>query len=53
MGVCGCVQGRKNTRQKAIMHCTCRLLSGSIFITGPMVLRGREMSMLWLGISGV
>lgn len=32
---------------------TCRLLSGSIFMTGPMVLRGKETSMLWFGISGV
>lgn len=32
---------------------TWRLLRGSIFITGPMVLRGKEISILWLGISGV
>lgn len=32
---------------------TCRLLSGSIFITGPMVLSGRLTSMLWLGLRGV
>lgn len=32
---------------------TCRLLRGSIFMTGPMVLRGSEMSILWLGIRGV
>lgn len=33
--------------------CTCRLFSGSIFMTGPMVLIGKETSILWLGISGV
>lgn len=32
---------------------TCRLLSGSIFITGPTVLSGRVTSMLWLGLRGV
>lgn len=32
---------------------TCRLFRGSIFMTGPKVLRGRETSMLWFGISGV
>lgn len=35
------------------MLLTWRLLSGSIFMTGPKVLRGRETSMLWFGISGV
>lgn len=29
------------------------MFSGSIFMTGPMVLRGNETSMLWLGMSGV
>ena len=32
---------------------TCRLFRGSIFMTGPKVLSGRETSMLWFGISGV
>ena len=32
---------------------TCRLFRGSIFMTGPRVLRGRETSILWFGISGV
>lgn len=41
------------TKMHLSSFCTCRLLSGSIFITGPMVLRGSEISMLWLGISGV
>lgn len=32
---------------------TCRLLRGSIFMTGPTVLSGRLTSMVWLGLSGV
>lgn len=32
---------------------TWRLFRGSIFMTGPRVLRGRETSILWFGIRGV
>lgn len=31
---------------------TCRLFRGSIFMTEPTVLRGREISTVWLGLSG-
>lgn len=29
------------------------VFKGSLFVTGPKVLRGRETSMLWFGVSGV
>lgn len=32
---------------------TCKLLRGSIFMTGPTVLRGRVTSILWFGLRGV
>lgn len=31
---------------------TCRLFSGSVFMTEPAVLRGREISTVWVGLSG-
>lgn len=47
----------KIARYQLVRECsktpTCRLFRGSIFMTGPRVLRGRETSMLWFGIRGV
>lgn len=42
----------KLTRERVCVP-TCRLLRGSIFMTGPTVLIGNDTSMLWLGIRGV
>lgn len=43
-------QFRGNDYHEAV---TCRLVRGSIFMTGPTVLRGRATSMLWFGPTGV
>lgn len=44
------IQFRGNEYSEGV---TCRLLRGSIFMTGPTVLRGRATSILWFGLRGV
>lgn len=43
----------QNSGEKNAVMSTCRLVRGSIFMTGPTVLRGRVTSTLWFGVRGV
>lgn len=36
-----------------VFTATCRSFRGCVFMTGPKVLRNRETSMLWFGVSGL
>lgn len=47
------ISGWWHSEERYIVKFTCRLLRGSIFMTGPTVLRGSATSTLWFGTRGV